>query len=101
MVGGGEEAPANGDQNSKPEQRQETDGMYMDKLTFKDYQFKILFMVTAPAPHSASSQRWCSSPRWARRGCGYKVALECHKVDAISGNGSGKWDFTKWDFTMC
>ena len=48
MVDGGEEAPANGDQNSKPEQRQETDGMYMDKPTFKGYQFMILSMVTAP-----------------------------------------------------
>ena len=27
------------------------------------------------------------------------VALECHKVDAISGNESGKWDFTKCRWT--
>ena len=33
---------------AKPEQRQETDGMYMDKPTFKGYQFMILSTVTAP-----------------------------------------------------
>ena len=33
---------------AKPEQEQEESDNYINKETFKDYQFKFLYMVTAP-----------------------------------------------------